>query len=266
MIFPYYSSHSYLITFILSATAAIFSSRQVTNNVGILAGGIIEPKVSSSFTLTRPGWSKFFSNLKKSDGHQKQQETDYSSFSPSFSPDTTVDNDPIPIPIPIGLSMLNQGSLISTSGKGDRIIDFAPVVGGGDDDFSPIEEFKNFPAGKADDDNRGTTESSSDLAFLDEDSSNPLLQVPEAIRGIPPAIFKIFGNTLQEFDDLGRRQWLRNVAQPNCKQGTFAFCCNAGPPSPDRVQHRYRGQDLKTTAKEILTRRRKCSKCTLRFF
>lgn len=157
---------------------------------------------------------------------------------------------------PIGLPLQNQGSLISAS-EGDRI-DFALGPVGGD--FSPAQ-FNNLQ-GEAD--NRATESSErsqeQDLAFLED--SSPLPQVPEAIRNIPPAIFKYFGDTIQEFDRFGRRQWLRDVEEPNCKPGTFAFCCTRGAPAPNRVQNRFPDQHSKTTAEEILRRRRKCTKCT----
>lgn len=159
--------------------------------------------------------------------------------------------------------MQNQRSLVSTSqgsssastSTGNRI-DFAPEQVG---DFSPTQ-FKDF-LGKAE--NRVTKSSDrpqQDLVFLED--SNPLSGVPEAIKGIPPAIFKIFGDTIQEFDDSDRPQWLRNVEKPKCKLGTFAFCCNQGAPNPQRMQTRFSDQNRKTTAEEILKRRRKCSKCT----
>lgn len=150
--------------------------------------------------------------------------------------------------------MQNQGSLISTS-EGDRI-DFALGPVG---DFSPTQ-FKNLP-GKTD--NRATESSDrsqQELAFLED--SNPLPVVPEVIREIPPAIFNYFGDTIKEFDDFGRRQWLREAEKPNCKPDTFAFCCNRGAPHPYRVQSGFPNQKLKTTAEEILRRRRQCTKCT----
>ena len=156
--------------------------------------------------------------------------------------------------------MQNQGGLIplsegSSTSTGDNIEFALGLVG----NFSPTE-FKAFP-GEADD--RATSssdQSQQDQAFLED--SNPFPVVPEAIKGIPPAIFRIFGDKIQEFDDYGRRQWLRKVEEPECGPGSFAFCCNVGAPEPLRVQTRFPAQSQKTTASEILRRRRKCNKCT----
>lgn len=159
--------------------------------------------------------------------------------------------------------MQNEGNLISPSegsssastSTGDNIKFALAPVG----NSSPTQ-FTDFPSTA---ENRAASSSDQpqqDLAFLED--SNPLPEIPEAIKGIPPAIFKFFGDTIQELDEYGRRQWLRKTEEPNCKPGTFAFCCNLGAPNPGRVQSRYPEQGQKTTADEILRRRRKCSKCT----
>lgn len=156
--------------------------------------------------------------------------------------------------------MQNQGNLIplsegSSTSTGDNIEFALEPVG----NLSPTE-FKAFP-GEAE--NRAISssdQSQQDQAFLED--SNPFPVVPEAIKGIPPAIFRIFGDKIQEFDDYGRRQWLRKVEEPECGSGSFALCCNVGAPEPVRVQTRFPAQRQKTTASEILRRRRKCNKCT----
>lgn len=150
------------------------------------------------------------------------------------------------------LISLSEGSSSASTSTGDNSdVGLQPV-----DNFLPTQ-FDAFP-GKAE--NEATKSSDQNVAFLED--SNIIPTVPEVIRGIPPAIFKFFGDTIQEFDDYGRRQWLREVEKPNCKPGTFAFCCNEGAPDPLRVQRRYPDQLRKTTVEEILRRRRKCYKCT----
>lgn len=163
--------------------------------------------------------------------------------------------------------MQDQGSLISTSegsssaltSAGDRINFALEPVG----NFSPAQ-YNDF-AGKTENSAiKSSDRSQQDLALLED--SGPLPEVPEAIKENFPAIFKIFGDTIQEFDNYGRRQWLRKVEQPNCKPGTYAFCCNLGAPNPNRVGATHPAQKRKTTPGEILKRRRKCTKCTFSDF
>lgn len=158
--------------------------------------------------------------------------------------------------------MQNQGDLISPSEgssststpAGDRINFALGPVG----NFSPAQ-FNDLPGEAEKSASKSSGRSQQDLAFLE--GSDPLPEVPEAIKGIPPAIFKFFGDSIQEFDDYGRRQWLRKVQEQNCKPGTFAFCCNMGAPDPRRVQTKFPDQNIKTTAEERLKRRRNCNKC-----
>lgn len=183
-----------------------------------------------------------------------KQQIDYSSFTPSFSDS---------VHYPKELSTQNQGNSISISEEsssaststGDNMDDVLKPV----DSFSPAQ-FEVFPGKAEKDATKSSDQSQQDTAFLEDSNSIPA--VPEVIRGIPPAIFKFFGDTIREFDDYGRRQWFRNVEEPTCKPGTFAFCCNQGAPNPSRVLYRHPERVQMTTVEEISRRRRKCSKCT----
>lgn len=186
--------------------------------------------------------------------NESKQQIDYSSFTPSFSDS---------VHYPQELSTQNQGNSISISEEsssaptstGDNMDDVLKPV----DSFSP-NQFEAFPSKAEKDATKSSDQSQQDITFIDDSSSIPA--VPEVIRGIPPAIFNFFGDTIREFDDYGRRQWFRNVDEPTCKPGTFAFCCNQGAPDPFRVLHRYPGRVRMTTVEEISKRRRKCTKCT----
>lgn len=183
-----------------------------------------------------------------------KQQIDYSSFTPSFSDSVNY---------PKGLSMQNQGNSISipeesssaSTSTGDNMDDMLKPV----DNFSPTQ-FEVLPGKAEKEATKSSDQSQQDISFVEDSNSIPA--VPEVIRGIPPAIFKFFGDTIQEFDDYGRRQWFRNVEEPTCKPGTFAFCCNQGPPDPLRVLSRPQGRLRVTTVEEILRRRRKCNRCT----
>lgn len=183
-----------------------------------------------------------------------KQQIDYSVFTLSFSD---------AVEYPKELPIQNQGSLISlsegSSGASSSTADNIDVALKSVDNFSPTQF--EVSQGKARNEvTKSSDQSQQDLAFVE--GSDPLPAAPEVIKGIPPAIFKFFGDTINEFDDFGRRQWFRQVEEPSCKPGTFAFCCNQGAPDPFRVQRRYPEQSQKTTVEEILRRRRKCNKCT----
>lgn len=183
-----------------------------------------------------------------------KQQIDYSSFTPSFSDSVNY---------PKELSMQNPGNSISmpeesssaSTSTGDNMDNVLKPV----DNISPTQ-FEVFPGKAEKEATKSSDQSQQDISFVEDSNSIPA--VPEVIRGIPPAIFKFFGDTIQEFDDYGRRQWFRNVEEPTCKPGTFAFCCNQGPPDPRRVLSRLPAQLQLTTEQEILRRRRKCNKCT----
>ena len=182
-----------------------------------------------------------------------KQQIDYSSFTPSFSDSVNY---------PKELSMQNQGNSIlvseessSASTSGDNMDDVLQPV----NNFSPTQ-FELFPGKAEKEATKSSAQSQQDISFLEDSGSVPA--VPEVIRGIPPAIFKFFGNTIREFDDYGRRQWFRNVEEPTCKPGTFGFCCNQGAPDPRRVLSKHPERFQKTTGEEISRRRRKCNKCT----
>lgn len=159
--------------------------------------------------------------------------------------------------------MQNQGNSISipeesssaSTSTGDNMDNVLKPV----DNFSPTQ-FEVFPGKAEKEATKSSDQSQQDISLVEDSDSIPA--VPEVIRGIPPAIFKFFGDTIQEFDDYGRLQWFRNVEEPTCKPGTFAFCCNQGPPDPRRVLPWLPAQLQMTTVQEISRRRRKCNKCT----
>lgn len=159
--------------------------------------------------------------------------------------------------------MQNQGNLIPFPEGSSSAL--TSTGDNSDVGLKPADNFLStqievFPDKAENEATKSSDQSQQNIAFLED--SNPLPVVPEVIRGIPPAIFKFFGDTIQEFDENGRRQWFRKVEKPQCKPGTFAFCCNEGAPDPLRYQSRYPEQLRKTTVAEILSRRRKCNKCT----